>query len=79
MTAPAGFRLTGPALDDGQREVLAAALSDAIEYREARGSGDYCATCEASPSGLCDDHAADVDLFISYQQLAAELGIEVSA
>jgi hypothetical protein len=78
VTAAAGFRLTGPALDEGQREVLSAALSDAIRHREARGSTGYCSDCEADPSALCPDHSADEQLADSYLQLAAELGIGVS-
>jgi hypothetical protein len=78
VTAPAGYRLIGPAVTGDQREVLAAALSDAIGYREARGSGDYCTDCEARASGICDDHAADLDLAVAYQLLADELAVEVS-
>lgn len=85
MTAT-GFRLTGPALDEGQREVLAAALSDAVHYRDPDG---FCADCEAIPAcpvpgepgrlapGLCDDCAADLNLTDAYLQLAEELGIGV--
>jgi hypothetical protein len=60
--------------DDGQREVLGQALADAITYRDPAG---FCPGCEANPAGLCDDHAADLDLTDVYLQLAAELGIEV--
>ena len=74
MTAPAAFRLTGPALDDGQREVLTQALADAITYRDPTG---LCTGCEDSPAGICDAHAADLDLTDAYLHLAAELGIEV--
>jgi hypothetical protein len=72
----------GPAmavtLDDGQREVLAAALADAIAHREPARP---CAGCEAYPAypeGLCDDHAADQDLCDAYEALGRELGIEVN-
>ena len=63
-------------LDDGQREVLAAALGDAIDYRDLRVNGGQCADCEAHPAGLCDDHAADVSLADAYIVLGRELGIE---
>jgi hypothetical protein len=61
-------------LDDGQREVLASALADAITYRDP---GGFCPRCEASLSGLCDDHAADLGLTGAYLALARELGVEV--
>jgi hypothetical protein len=77
MTAPAGFRLTGPALAEGQREVLAQVLADAIEYRDLRVNSGHCADCEDHPADLCDDHAADLNLTDAYLALAAELGIEV--
>ena len=71
----AGYALTGPALDAGQREVLAQALADAITYRNPTG---LCTGCKDSPAGICDDHAADLDLTDAYVALAAELGIEVA-
>jgi hypothetical protein len=57
-----------------QREVLAGALADAVSYRTPEG---FCRDCEESPSALCDDHAADLDLTDAYLALARELGIEV--
>jgi hypothetical protein len=63
-------------LDNGQREVLAQALADAIAHRDPAG---YCDDCEARPAGLCDDHAADLDLCDAYLYLARELGIEVAS
>jgi hypothetical protein len=63
-----------PAIGDGQREVLGQALADAIQFRDP---GGFCAGCEGSPAGLCDDHAADLDLTDAYLALARELGIEV--
>jgi hypothetical protein len=63
-----------PALDDGQREVLAGALADAIEYRTPEG---FCAECETRPEGLCNDHAADLDLTDAYLALARELRLEL--
>ena len=74
MSAPASFALVGPALDAGQREVLAQALADAIEHRTPYGD---CTDCNARPEGLCNDHAADLDLTDSYLALARELAIEV--
>jgi hypothetical protein len=75
MTAT-GFRLTGPALDEGQREVLASALADAIEHRSEHADG-FCAACEAHPAAICDEGAADLELAGAYLALAAELRIEV--
>jgi hypothetical protein len=65
---------TTPPLDDGQREVLAQALGDAIEYRTPEG---FCADCEMRPEGLCNDHAADLDLTDAYIALSRELGLEI--
>jgi hypothetical protein len=59
------------------RGVLAAALGDAADYREARAGDQHCADCEAHPAGFCDDHAADLDLHDAYVALAAELGLEL--
>ena len=61
--------------DEGQREVLGQALADAIRYRDPDG---HCLDCAEHPAGLCDDHAADLDLTDAYLQLASELGIEVA-
>jgi hypothetical protein len=63
-------------LDSGQREVLAAALADAIAFRSQHTDGP-CADCDADPSLLCSEGAADMDLVDAYQALAAELGLEV--
>jgi hypothetical protein len=60
--------LTGP-----QREVLTAALSDAIEHRTPGGD---CTDCEAHAAGLCEDHAGDLDLTDAYLALGRELAIE---
>lgn len=60
------------ALDEGQREVLAQALTDAIAFRDPVGG---CDECERRASGLCDDHAADLDLTDAYLALAQELGL----
>lgn len=60
--------------DDGQREVLGQALADALSYRSPDG---FCADCEVHPAGLCNDHAADLDLTDAYIALARELGIEI--
>jgi hypothetical protein len=71
------YALEGPALDAGQREVLAAALSDAIAHRGEHTDGS-CADCEAHPAGLCDEGAADLDLAGAYRALGRELAIGVS-
>ena len=63
------------ALDDGQREVLGQALADAGTHRDPSG---FCPACEAHPAGLCDDHAADLDLTDAYLALATELRLEVN-
>ena len=62
-------------LDDGQREVLGQALADAIACRTP---DSFCTCCEDHPAGLCDDHAADLDLTDAYLALGRELGIEVA-
>ena len=64
----------GAVLDDGQREAIGQALADAIQFRDR---GGRCPRCEASPAGLCDDHAEDLDKTGAYLALARELGIEV--
>ena len=64
-------------LDAAQREVVAAALSDAIGYRDLLVNSGQCADCEADQSGLCSDHAADRDLADAYLHLAAELELEL--
>ncbi len=61
-------------LDDGQREVMAAMLADALARREPSGQ---CTGCDDHPAGLCDEHAADLDLTDAYVALGRELGIEV--
>jgi hypothetical protein len=68
LDAPAETALTGL-----QREVLAQALADAIEYRTP---GADCADCDDSPAGLCEDHAADLDRTDACLALARVLGIE---
>ena len=76
-------RQLGQVLDAGREAVslsgdqlvtLGQALADAITYRDPAGA---CPDCEASPSGLCDDHGEDLDKTGAYLQLASELGIEV--
>jgi hypothetical protein len=71
VTAPA---TSAESLSAEHREILAQALADAIQFRDASG---FCPHCEAHPAGLCDDHAADLDLADAYLALARELGIEV--
>ena len=61
-------------LTDEQLEVLGQALDDAIEWRTPSAN---CTGCDDHPAGLCNDHAADLDLTDAYLALARELGIEV--
>jgi hypothetical protein len=67
-------RAAMPSRPAGQLAALGQALADAISYREPSG---FCADCEASPAGLCDDHAGDLDKTDAYLALARDLGIEV--
>jgi hypothetical protein len=67
------YALSGPALDEGQREVLGAALSDAIAHRSEHADG-HCADCRA---GACDEAAADASLAEAYLALGRELAIRV--
>ncbi len=62
-------------LGDGQRGVLGQALADAIACRTP---DSFCTGCEDHPAGLCDDHAADLDLADAYLALGRGLGIEVA-
>jgi hypothetical protein len=62
-------------MDAGQREVLGQALADAIAHRTP--SGD-CEECDTRPEGLCNEHAADLDLTDAYLALGRQLGIEVA-
>jgi hypothetical protein len=55
-------------LSEEHREVLGAALADAISYRTPEG---FCADCEAHPANLCLDCAADLDLTDAHQPGAA--------
>jgi hypothetical protein len=61
-------------LDNGQREVLAQALADAITRRTPSG---FCPECEVRPENLCNECAADLDLTDSYIALGRELGLAV--
>ena len=53
---------------------LRQALGDAIAHREPCGS---CVDCDEHPSGLCEDHAEDLDRCDAYGLLAKALGIEL--
>jgi hypothetical protein len=79
MSAPA-LRVVQPVpggpITGIQAEVIGQALADAIEFRRD-AAGGWCADCEAYPSGLCLDHATDLDRADDYLALARELGLEV--
>jgi len=60
-------------LNAAYRRVLAAALTDAVEYRQPTG---ICADCDTHPAGLCEPHAADLDRAEDYAALARQLGLE---
>jgi hypothetical protein len=71
----------GPQQDHGllqltaeQRDVLGQVLADAVTYRDPSGA---CTGCDASPAGLCADHAEDLDKTDLYLALARHLAIEV--
>ena len=55
--------------------LIAQVFADAIEYRRPEGG---CHDCLTDPDGLCDDHAADLNLTDAYIALAGELGVEVA-
>jgi hypothetical protein len=61
-------------LSESNEAILGKALADAIAYRTPKG---ICPDCDTHPSGLCDDHAGDLDRTDAYLALARELGIEV--
>ncbi len=63
-----------PALDAEQLATFAQALGDAIAHREP---GGFCIDCDAHPSGLCEDHAEDLDRCDAYGLLAKALGVEL--
>ena len=63
-----------PALTPEQRDVLGQVLGDAIAWREPAGQ---CSDCDDSPSGLCQDHAEDLDRCDAYGLLATALGGEL--
>jgi len=60
------------ALCEADAATLGRALADAIEYRAPAGE---CADCDVHPAGLCEPHAADLDLADDYAALAARLGV----
>lgn len=64
-----------PVLTAADLDTLLRALADAVAYRDPAGWG--CQDCEASPAGLCPDHAADLDCTDAYLALAIGLGIGV--
>jgi len=69
----ATLAIAAPAvLTPDQRELLARALTDAIDNRS---DDEACEECTAAPDGLCGGHAADLEMAGRYRLLAAELGI----
>jgi hypothetical protein len=71
VTAPA---TPAESLSAEHRETLGQALADALSWRTPPAD---CDGCEASPSALCTECAADLDLTDAYIALANELGIEI--
>jgi hypothetical protein len=66
----------GSAPGDSRRALLAAALADAIAFREARAAM-ACDDCEASESGACSRHLDEIDQADRYRIVGRELGIGV--
>jgi len=62
------------ALAGAQLGTVLAALDDAAEAREARGSDSCCRDCAVSASGKCFDHLSDLAASGTYRALRAELG-----
>jgi hypothetical protein len=58
-----------------QREALAQALADAVNYRDPPV---YCAACDALDDTLCEQCAATLARARTYLELGREIGIEVS-
>jgi hypothetical protein len=67
----------GPVLTAAQRETLAAALSDAIEYRGLNPEGVTADCADCTRDFVCGDHTGDAEKAASYRALAERLGIEV--
>jgi hypothetical protein len=66
-----------PILDAGIRHTLVQVFADAISYRESH-LGVRCVPCEVHPAGLCEVHAAHLDLADRYRILGCDVfGIEV--
>jgi hypothetical protein len=61
------------ALTGEQRALIAEALAEASRRRDLTG-GEDCGACSASPVGVCEAHAEDLDVAARYRQLAREIG-----
>jgi hypothetical protein len=62
------------ALLSRQRETLAQALADAVDYRDPPV---YCDACQAHQDSLCEQCAVTLARARSYLDLARDLGVEV--
>lgn len=71
MTAP---HIAPPVLTRAQRETLAQAIDDAIDYRYPGA----CADCDDAAAGLCGVCADDLARADAYAALGRELGIGVA-
>jgi hypothetical protein len=58
-----------------RRAILAAAMADAIAFREARAAV-ACGDCDASESGACTAHLDEIDQADRYRIVGRELGVD---
>ena len=60
------------ALSAAQQAAVLDGLADAADLLE-RQAGQWCGDCEASPTEICDEHAADLDAASRYRRVAREI------